>query len=72
MIDPVSIALVTLTALAAAGGKDLVGKVWQHLSTRLKKQNQVTITSPSGQKVNLDTSLPMTDERIKEIIDQMK
>lgn len=73
MIDPVSIAIVTAAALASANVKKLVATLWADVMLpRLKHRHEVTITSPSGQQIKVDASEPMTEERLKEIVDKLE
>ena len=63
---------MSVAALAAASVKTLI-RLWASvLLPRLKKPNDVIITSRCGQQIKLDASEPMTEEYIKEIVDKLK
>jgi len=72
MIDPFSITMVAVSALASATARELISTRWERLHRRLRGKHEITISSPTGQQVRVDTSKPMTEDRIKEIVAGLK
>jgi hypothetical protein len=69
-MDPLSVATVVLAALSSSVIKGLVKDLWEKvILPRLKKpRSRVTITGPSGRKIEVDAQEELTPQRIREIV----